>query len=248
MDYRLCDVRTDPLAQSQALHTEKLLALPHSQWCYRPFMDVAVSPSAPVDINGYVTFGSFNSAMKISPAMCRRWGLLLSRVPHSRLRIADVGSEKKRDSIRAELRGMGIAADRVDFLPRVELATYYELFRSVDISLDTYPYGGGTTTFDSLWMGVPVVTAIGQIPVSRSAASILAALGLDAWAAASIDHYVDMAAALAADRRGIVQLRQTLRQKLKQSPLTDEVAFARNLETAYRQMWVEGARVNPLLR
>jgi predicted O-linked N-acetylglucosamine transferase (SPINDLY family) len=240
MDYRLCDRRTDPSACSQARHTEELVHLPHSQWCYRPFLSTEVPMAAPVETNNHVTFGSFNSAMKISAAMCRRWGQLLLRVPHSRLRIADIASEQKRESIRRELLSLGIAEERFEFLPRVDLAAYYKLFSTIDICLDTFPYGGGTTTFDALWMGVPVVTATGSIPVSRSAASILSALGLDAWIAPSVDEFVDVAARHAADRQTIAKLRQTLRQQLQQSPLTDEATYVRDLEAAYRQMWNAG--------
>jgi predicted O-linked N-acetylglucosamine transferase (SPINDLY family) len=95
-------------------------------------------------------------------------------------------------------------------------------------------------------MGVPVVAATGSTPVSRSAASILSALELDAWIAPSIDRYVEVAAALAADHQTIVQLRRTLRQKLKDSPLTDEATFVRDLEAAYRQMWITGRRAQPV--
>lgn len=246
MDYRLCDARTDPLETSQALHTETLIHLPNSQWCYRPFIEKEVAVASPVEKNGYVTFGSFNSALKITSVMCRRWGELLSRVPNSRLLMVDINSEQKRESIRFDLFEMGISDDRIEFLPRVDLPVYYDLFSFIDISLDTFPYGGGTTTFDSLWMGVPVVTATGWTPASRSAASILSALGLDAWVAPSIDRYVEVAAGLAEDHQTIVELRRTLRQKLKASPLTDEATFVRDLEAAYRQMWIAGRHAKPV--
>ena len=246
MDYRLCDARTDPLETSQALHTETLIHLPNSQWCYRPFIEKEVAVASPVEKNGYVTFGSFNSALKITSVMCRRWGELLSRVPNSRLLMVDINSEQKRESIRFDLFEMGISDDRIEFLPRVDLPVYYDLFSFIDISLDTFPYGGGTTTFDSLWMGVPVVTATGWTPASRSAASILSALGLDAWVAPSIDRYVEVAAGLAEDHQTIIELRRTLRQKLKASPLTDEATFVRDLEAAYRQMWIAGRHAKPV--
>jgi predicted O-linked N-acetylglucosamine transferase (SPINDLY family) len=95
-------------------------------------------------------------------------------------------------------------------------------------------------------MGVPVVAAAGSTPVSRSAASILSALELDAWIAPSIDRYVEVAVGLAADHQTIVELRRTLRQKLKRSPLTDEATFVRNLEAAYRQMWIAGRPPKPV--
>lgn len=237
MDYRLCDLRTDPTAESQPLHTERLLHLPHSQWCYRPFINADVCPTSPCEARGYITFGSFNSALKISPAMCKRWAQILLQVEDSQLLIANVTSERKRAAIRLDMEAMGVAGGRIAFSPRVNLEQYFELFGTVDISLDTFPYGGGTTTLDSLWMGVPVVTALGSTPVSRSAASIVSTLGLDQWVAPSIDDYVKVAAERALDRQAIVLMRQTLRQLLKDSPLTNEMRFVHDLEAAYCAMW-----------
>ena len=180
--------------------------------------------------------------------MCGRWMELLKRVPSSRLLVANVSSERRREAIRDEMASHGISDDRVTFVPRVDLDVYLRLFDQVDIALDTFPYGGGTTTFDALWMGVPVLTATGSIPVSRSASSILAMLGLDAWIAPTVEQYVALAAERAAHRDALVSLRRTLRQSLKGSPLTDEAAFVRDLERAYREMWIErleGRRLTP---
>ena len=237
MDFRVCDARTDPIELSQPLHTERLVHLPESQWCYRPMLPAEVDPVAPLERNGYVTFGSFNAALKITPAICRLWGTAMARLPGSRLLVADVKSERKRAAIRADLAAAGIAGDRVEFMQRVTLDKYLALFKRVDVSLDTFPYGGGTTTFDSLWMGVPVVATIGDTPVARSAASILTSLGLADWIAPSIDDYADMIVARASDAQAIAALRRTLRARLEASPLTDIKRFARDLESAYRDMW-----------
>jgi protein O-GlcNAc transferase len=237
IDYRLTDARCDPLERSQPLHTERLVLLPDSQWCYRPWSESTVQPVSPFERNGHVTFGSFNSAPKISEAMLARWAALLTRVPGSRLRIADVPSERKRAAVTGVLTAAGVDPGRFEFLPRVGTSEYYDLVGSADIALDAYPYGGGTTTFDALWMGVPVVTAVGDLPVSRSAASVLSALGMDEWIAPSIDDFVDVAAARAADRDGLLHQRRTLRARLEASPLTDHARFARNLESELRQMW-----------
>jgi predicted O-linked N-acetylglucosamine transferase (SPINDLY family) len=241
MDWRLCDRRTDP-PETQALHTERLAWLPESQWCYRPFVDVAPAASAPVERNGFVTFGSFNNAPKITPAMCRRWGQVLARTPDSRLLVGDVSSERKRAAIRADIASQGVAPERVEFIPRLGVRDYFAAISGVDVALDTVPYGGGTTTLDALWMGVPVVAARGPTPVSRSAASLLAALAMDDWIAPSVADYVDVAARQAADHAGIAALRRALRQRLLDSPLTDEPRFVRDLEAQYRRMWQEHLR------
>ncbi len=238
MDFRLCDGRTDPIAAAQPMHTERLLHMPVSQWCYRPMVDEPLSPAAPFEKNGFVTFGSFNAALKISPAMCRRWGEILARVPASRLIVANVNSERKRAAIRGDVAAMGVAAERVEFLARVPLDQYLASYNAVDISLDAFPYGGGTTTFDSLWMGVPVLAAVGERSVSRSAASILEELELTDWIAPSIDAYVDLAVARASDTPTLASLRRALQPRLKASPLTDVPRFVRDLEAAYREMWI----------
>jgi predicted O-linked N-acetylglucosamine transferase (SPINDLY family) len=238
MDYRLCDARTDPVEISQPFHTERLVHLPDSQWCYRPFLQTPVNAVAPCERNGYITFGSFNSASKITSLATRRWAQAMARVPNSRLRVADIKSERKREAILADLASEGVSADRIEFVPRVNVDKYLELFSAVDVSLDTFPYGGGTTTLDSLWMGVPVIAATGPTSVSRSAASILQLLGLDDWVAPSVDAFVDVAVARASDPATIVALRRSLRARMQASPLTDEARFARSLESAYREMWI----------
>ena len=239
MDFRLCDVRTDPPATSQPFHTERLVALPESQWCYQAIGEVAIDPVAPVERNGHVTFGSFNAAAKVTPATCRRWGQILLRVPQSRLLIVDTKSARKREAILADIASAGVEADRIEFLSRIPLGEYMGQFNRVDITLDTFPYGGGTTTFDSLWMGVPVVATVGDIPVSRSAASLLTCLGLSEWIAPSVADYVDTAVARASDRTALATLRRALRPRLAASPLTDIARFTRDLESAYRSMWLE---------
>jgi len=237
MDWRITDRRSDPPELAQPLHTERLAFLPESQWCYRPFAVVPVADSAPVERSGHVTFGSFNNAPKITDQVARRWGQVLARTPGARLRVADVASERKRAAIRAAIEREGVAPERVEFVPRVQLQAYYASFGDVDIALDTHPYGGGTTTLDALWMGVPVVAARGATPVSRSAAGLLAALGLDDWIAASTDDYVDVAVRQAADVSRIAALRRSLRATLQASPLMDEKRFVRDLEALYGQMW-----------
>ena len=239
MDYRLCDVRTDPPESSTALHTEKLLALSNSQWCYRPFIEIEASYEPPFQRNGFVTFGSFNQASKISAAMCMRWARILGRLPGSRLLVADVSSSRKRAWIVELMEQAGIARNRVQFKPRVDLTGYYMLYHEVDMALDCYPYGGGTTTLDSLWMGVPVVSAMGPTPVSRSAGSILSCLGLDPWIADSIGEYERVALDRAADSETIASLRRSLRGRLASSVLMDEPGFVRDLEGSFRRVWAE---------
>jgi predicted O-linked N-acetylglucosamine transferase (SPINDLY family) len=122
-------------------------------------------------------------------------------------------------------------------VPRVPLEEYFRWFDSVDIALDSTPYSGGTTTCDTLWMGVPVITLAGQRSVSRSAASILTTVGLSEWIAHSPEDYVRLSAELSANRQMLARIRGTLRHRLQRSPLMDEQGFVRDLEALYRDMW-----------
>ena len=236
IDYRLCDDRSDPPA-TQHLNSEQLLPFAPSQWCYRPFVQLDPEPVAPCMRNGVITFGSFNNARKISRAMCGRWAEVLARCPGSRLVVADITSTHKRQALLDAFARHGVPDARLELLPRADIAGYLRLFDRVDISLDTYPYGGGTTTIDSLWMGVPVVTAAGDLPVSRSASSILQLLDLEDWVAPSIDGYVDRVVHHARDPSALQHLRTSLRSRVRASPLMDESAFAKNFESAVRGAW-----------
>jgi predicted O-linked N-acetylglucosamine transferase (SPINDLY family) len=241
MDYRLTDARCDPPSIAQPLHTERLLLLPHSQWCYRPFLDVPPAEAAPCERNGFVTFGSFNNVTKLTETMAHRWGRILRRLPDARLLVAGVGSERKRTALLEAIAQAGADRERVEFAPRLDLAGYYRLMHRVDIALDSYPYGGGTTTFDALWMGVPVLTAPGDLPASRSAASVLSALDLPDWIAPGIDQYEELAVQRAADTARIAALRRSLRERLRGSPLMDEAGFVAAFEAALEQAWRERA-------
>lgn len=237
IQYRLCDAYTDPPGMTESLHTEALVRLPHSQWCYRPFVLMDHAHEPPLRRNGYVTFGSFNSPIKISGATQALWCELLARVPSSRLIIVGIPEGRARERLLREFSTAGISASRITMVGRVALVEYFRWFDAVDIALDTTPYSGGTTTCDALWTGVPVVTAPGTRPISRSAASILSTLGLSEWIASKPEDYVRLAAGFALQESALVELRRSLRQRMRESPLMDEVQFVRDLEEAYRRMW-----------
>ena len=237
IDYRLTDRFADPVEVARPQHTERLQYLAASQWCYESLVHEPIAPGVPFERRGHLTFGSFNAALKITEAACRRWGELLARVPRSRLLVANIKSARKRDAILRAIAAAGVDVARVTFAARVPLDQYLALHNSVDIALDSYPYGGGTTTLDAIYMGAPVAAAVGDRSVSRSAASVLRALGLEDWIAPSIDGWVDMVVARAADRETLRTLRAELRPRLLASPLADMPRFVRDLEAAYRAMW-----------
>jgi predicted O-linked N-acetylglucosamine transferase (SPINDLY family) len=237
IQYRFTDARADPPGPSDRLHTETLVRLPHSLWCFRPPHGADHAPRPPCLARGHVTFGSFNHAPKLSASARRLWAEILRRLPRARMLLMGVPPGRAHDDLVRDFAREGVAAERLTILPRVSVGEYLRQFDAVDIALDTTPYGGGTTTFDALWMGVPVVTLSGDRPASRSAASILGELGMDEWIAASPADYVRIALAQAADPARIAALRGGLRRRLKESALMDEARFARDVETAYRTLW-----------
>ncbi len=131
----------------------------------------------------------------------------------------------------------GVAEDCVEFVGMLPAEDYLRQHARIDIALDPFPYGGGTTTCDALWMGVPVVTLIGNTAVGRGGAGILSNIGLPDLIAKTQDQYVAIAIALARDPARRTQLRTTMRQRMQNSPLMDAPRFARAVEGAYREMW-----------
>lgn len=236
IDFRLTDRHCDPAGLTERRHTEALLRMPASQWCYRPFVDLEPAMQAPVERNGTITFGSFTQTAKLSPATLALWARLFEALPGARLLVAGVAPGIAAEQLSARLAAAGIAASRVELAPFLPVAEYLRLYDRVDIGLDPLPYSGGTSTCDALWMGVPVITLPGERPASRSAASILASLGLDDWIARDAEDYIARARRFSADTTVVRDLRRSLRGRMKASPLTDEAAFTRQLEQAFERM------------
>lgn len=151
------------------------------------------------------------------------------------------GDGSVHEYFRSQFARNGIAPERVELRRRMSLADYLRLHSEVDITLDTFPYTGGTTSCHSLWMGVPVITLPGNKPFSRSGASILHALGLEDWVANTVDEYVDVAVRKASDIPSLQKLRGELRTRMQDSPLTNGKEFARAIEDVYRKIWCDAA-------
>ncbi len=214
IQYRLCDRHADPPGMTDRFHTETLVRLPDSQWCYRPVVSIDCSDAPPLGRNGFVTFGSFNDVPKLSPSVRGLWAEILTRLPDSRIFFAGVPQGPARDGLIRDFESAGIAASRITIAPRVGIDEYFRSFNAVDVALDTTPYSGGATTCDALWMGVPVITVPGTRSVSRSAASILTTVGLQAWIASTPEHYVRLAVEFARDEPVLAKLRKSGRNRL----------------------------------
>jgi predicted O-linked N-acetylglucosamine transferase (SPINDLY family) len=237
IDYRMTDPHLDPPGMFDAYSSEQVIRLPDSFWCYDPFIDEPQPGELPALRASSITVGCLNNFCKVNEPVLALWARVLTAVPNSRLLLlTDPG--RHRQMTLDSLAKMGIDPTRVEFFSRRPRPQYLELYHRIDITLDTLPYNGHTTTMDSLWMGVPVVSRLGATPVGRAGLSILTNLGLaDELLARTDDNFVQIATDLARDADRLAQFRRTLRTRMKQSPLMDAPRFARNVEDAYRQMW-----------
>lgn len=238
MDYRMTDGYLDPAGETEHLHTETLFRLPHHS-CFRPSpRSPAVSP-LPASTTGHITFGSMNQWPKVSDEVKGTWASLLRRVDRSRLLIVARGGQNPvfRDRIIGEFVLRGIDATRIRVLPALDFLAFLELFSEIDLALDPYPYGGGTTTMQSLWMGVPVVTLRGATAFARNSVGLLSEVGLKRLVARTPSDYVTAAAECAGDLIQLAEMRAGLRDRVAASCLTDARQFSENLGSAYRSMW-----------
>jgi protein O-GlcNAc transferase len=240
MDYRMTDLHSDPPGKTEDLHSEELLRLPTTNWCYSPIEGAPAVQPSPAASGKPICFGSFNHVAKITPRMIEVWSRVLNAVPGSRLLLksAGLGTPSVRRKIGEMFASHGVDPARVDFAGReANIFAHLGLYGRVDIALDTFPYNGTTTTCEALWMGVPVVTLAGDVHVSRVGVSLLNSVGLPELIARNEDEYVSIAVELAGNVAKLADLRATLREQMKDSPLMDGPRFARNVESAYRDVW-----------
>jgi predicted O-linked N-acetylglucosamine transferase (SPINDLY family) len=236
MDARLTDAVATP-PEFDAYHVERVVRLPGCQWCYQPIMETPDVAALPARRHGRITFGSFHNLAKVGPGVIRLWSRLLQRVPDSRLLLMARGLADGDRDLLGRFAAGGVNADRIELRNVAPYREYLSSYGEVDISLDAFPYSGGTTTCEALWMGVPVVTWTGPTVPGRGAASVLTAAGLPELAADSPEEYLRIAAELAADISRLEQLRASLRRRMKDSPLMDAPRFAAGMENACRELW-----------
>lgn len=238
MDYVILDPHVAPPG-ADALYVERIVRLPHSRFCYTPPDDAPPVACLPARAKGSITFGSFNVLAKLNDAVVALWAMVLHAVPGSRLLIKSqsVVDPAVQVALFERFGRHGIAGTRLELRSVSEHAEMLAEYGEVDIALDPFPFTGGMTSLDSLWMGVPVVTWPGPRPVSRQTLGFLACLGLTALAADSPRRYAETAIALAGNLDRLAGLRASLRERMRASPLCDGPGFARALDAAYRTMW-----------
>jgi predicted O-linked N-acetylglucosamine transferase (SPINDLY family) len=238
IDYLLADRHQVPDAELP-FYQEKVIRLPDSYICYAPLASAPPVAAPPCDRNGFITFGSFNENSKISRTAVAVWARILSAVTGSRMLLKSprFTDEAARDHYAGWFAEEGIRLDRLDFVGATSPEDHMAWMSKADITLDSFPYTGGLTTLETLWMGVPVVTLPGQGIFARHASGYLHVAGLSEWVARDTDDYVSIAVGLAADRQRLAALRRGIRQRLSESPLCDIERFANHFESMLRYIW-----------
>jgi predicted O-linked N-acetylglucosamine transferase (SPINDLY family) len=236
IDYRLTDPFLDPIGIDESAYCEKSIRLPRTYWCYKPHYDAIPVAPPPSDRTSQITFGCLNTYSKINPDVLRTWAAVLRNVPDSRLVVHSLpGAHRERD--RSLLQEQGVDRDRLQFVGFLHGEDYFHQYHQIDVALDPFPYQGGTTTCDAMWMGAPVVSLAGRTAVSRAGLSILSNVGVPELVARTGDDYVKIATQLALDLPRRTELRSTFRERMRSSPLMDPARFAEDVQSAYRQMW-----------
>jgi protein O-GlcNAc transferase len=234
MDYRITDPFLDPPG-APLPYSEESLWLPRTFWCYEPESEQPVG-ELPQRLAGHVTFGCLNNFMKVGRQTLELWARVLRANDGSKLLML-----APHDGAQAEARNIlqqnGVAPERVELVDFQSRDRYLETYNRIDIALDTLPYQGHTTSLDAYWMGVPVVTLLGETIVGRAGLSLASNLELQSWVAREPDELVQIASRFARDPSSVSELRRELRPRLRSSPLMDADRFTRDLERAYREAW-----------
>lgn len=218
---------------TEAEFVERIVRLHGGRFCYRPPRWAALAPAEPpCGRNGFITFGCFNNTAKLSAAVFDVWARILRDVGNSRLLLKwrTLNDDATRERISSALVSRGVDAARIIFRNQSVHAALLQEYHDVDIALDPFPFTGGMTTFEALWMGVPVVTWPQDRLVSRQSHAILSSMGMEELSASSDDEYCRIAVSLARDPTTLAYLRHELRRKLQASPMLNEAAFVAGYE------------------
>ncbi len=238
MDYFIADAVGVPEA-NKSQFVENIKYLPDTRLCFTaPNAQIKITP-LPAAANKYITFGSFQTLVKAGDEVLTLWAEVMRALPMSKLRwqCKSFGDPLVAAEIIERLARSGVNANRVTLLGSVSREEYLAAHAEVDVILDTFPFPGGTTTCEALWMGVPTLTLAGETLIARQGASMLTAAGLHDWVVDNKLDYVRQALKLCNDLDKLSILRAELRAKVLASPLFNAKHFAKNMETALWEMW-----------
>jgi len=239
IDYIIMD-DTAVLPGEESCFSEKVIRMPQTRFCYEPPVFAGDVAPPPCIRNGYVTFGSFNNLAKVTEEVMDLWAKVLLNVPDSKLilKSAQIGSDTVKSRICEQFESHGVNRDRLilrGLSPHIDMLAEYG---DMDIALDPFPFNGGMTSCEALWMGVPVLTMLGNRPISRQSASFLRATGLENFIAGSKSDYIRLAVEWSDKTDALAELRTGLRQRMKNSLLCDGKKFTQNLENIFRKIWI----------
>lgn len=250
IDYLITDPYSTPLDGGQ-LFSERPVCLPYSRFCFSPPAYAPAVTDPPFEKGGHVTFGSFNRLSKMTSGVVAAWSAILEAVPDSRLLLKTSGlhDPDTREWVHAQFARHGIGPERLELRETSEHPEMLRQYGDMDIALDSFPFNGGMTTLEALWMGVPVVARVGDTMVSRQSTVMLTNIGLaDDLLFADTDAYVAGAVALAGDKDRLRTLRHELRLRLSRSAICQADSFTHDLEFLYQRMWEAwqaGAKLEP---
>jgi predicted O-linked N-acetylglucosamine transferase (SPINDLY family) len=236
MDIRITDPHLDPPGASEAYYSERSVRPAPNYWCYSPNPVAPQVGDLPAKRNGFITLGCLNHFSKTNPTVLATWCRVLGAIPESRM-LLHAHPGRHRDDVLEILRTNGVDPARLEFVGSQPTQQYLETYNRIDIALDPFPYHGGTTTCDALWMGVPVIVLAGKLAVHRAGASLLNNVGLPEFVANSPEEYERIAIGLANDLARLDDIRRTLRENMRRSPLCDANCFTRGLEKLLREAW-----------
>jgi predicted O-linked N-acetylglucosamine transferase (SPINDLY family) len=236
IDYFFADPIAIPVA-ARPLFAEKVHDLP-AVITMEPITELTPAPP-PMLRNGYVTFGVFNRIDKISDQALKLWSALMRAVPGSRIIVKNgaLDDQLLRDALAARFKAHGIAEGHAIFIGASPRSEHLRAFDQVDISLDPFPQNGGISTWESLYMGVPVVAKLGNSASSRVAGALLEAIGLRDWIAGDDDGYIAIARQFASMPSHLQKLRAELPSMIARSAAGNVEVYTRKVEEGYRQFW-----------
>ncbi|MES9972796.1 MAG: tetratricopeptide repeat protein [Candidatus Thiodiazotropha sp.] len=238
IDFSLKDSSLIETCKLRENASEQLLPI-ENLTLYKPLFEFPALVEPPCVNNGHVTFGSFNGLRKIDISIMEIWARLLHNLPGSKIRLVidDYQNELMRDHVHDIFAKFNVDKSSVILHPRLPLDDYLLSHNEVDIALDPYPYHGQTTSFNSLLMGLPLVSRAGKSVASNLSTRILSAIDRQQWIAKDFDSYIEIALSLARDKESLVSIRRTLRKEVENSSIMDYERHAENIEAALMKGW-----------